>query len=54
MTALNVIHAGPEHAPQIVDIIHRSFGARPVLDPPSTASEETVDSVAAFQDDAGQ
>jgi tRNA threonylcarbamoyladenosine biosynthesis protein TsaE len=46
MTALNVIDAGPEHAPQIVDIIHRSFGARPVLDPPATAVDETVESVA--------
>ncbi|KAA1397373.1 tRNA (adenosine(37)-N6)-threonylcarbamoyltransferase complex ATPase subunit type 1 TsaE [Aeromicrobium ginsengisoli] len=53
MTALNVIHAGPEHAPQIVDIIHRSFGARPALDPPSTASEETVESVAAVLGTAG-
>ena len=53
MTALNVIHAGPEHAPQIVDIIHRSFGARPTLDPPSDASEETVESVAKVLDTAG-
>jgi len=44
--ALNVIDAGPEHAAVIVDIIHRSFGARPVLDPPSTALEESVESVA--------
>lgn len=45
--ALNVIDAGPEHAAVIVDIIHRSFGARPVLDPPATALDETVESVAA-------
>ena len=45
-TALDVIDAGPEHAQAVVDIIHRSFGARPTLDPPSTALEETVDSVA--------
>ncbi|MET0928856.1 MAG: tRNA (adenosine(37)-N6)-threonylcarbamoyltransferase complex ATPase subunit type 1 TsaE [Aeromicrobium sp.] len=44
--ALNVIEAGPEHAAVIVDIIHRSFGARPVLDPPTTALQETVGSVA--------
>jgi tRNA threonylcarbamoyladenosine biosynthesis protein TsaE len=44
--ALNVIDAGPEHAAVIVDIIHRSFGARPPLDPPSTALDETVESVA--------
>jgi tRNA threonylcarbamoyladenosine biosynthesis protein TsaE len=45
-TALDVIDAGPEHAQAVVDIIHRSFGARPTLDPPSTALDETVDSVA--------
>ncbi|GAA3526278.1 hypothetical protein GCM10022234_24400 [Aeromicrobium panaciterrae] len=47
MTALNVIEAGPEHAKQVVEIIHRSFGARPTLDPPSTALDETEESVAA-------
>ena len=45
-TALDVIDAGPEHAQAVVDIIHRSFGARPTLDPPSTALDETVDSIA--------
>ena len=44
--ALNVVEAGPEHAAVIVDIIHRSFGARPALDPPTTALDETVESVA--------
>ena len=53
MTALNVIDARPEHAPQIVDIIHRSFGARPPLDPPSTAADETVESVAEVLRTAG-
>ena len=48
MTAsLNVIEAGPEHAKQVVDIIRRSFGARPTLDPPSTAMDETEESIAA-------
>jgi len=47
MTAsLNVIEAGPEHAKQVVDIIRRSFGVRPVLDPPSTAMDETEESIA--------
>ena len=46
MRALDVVDAGPEHAEAIVDIIHRSFGARPTLDPPTTALEETVESVA--------
>lgn len=45
MTALNVIDAGPEHAEQVVDVIHRSFGVRQALDPPSTAMDETVESV---------
>ncbi len=53
MTALNVIEAGPEHARQVVDIIHRSFGARPVLDPPSTAMDESEESVAAVLAGAG-
>lgn len=51
--ALNVIEAGPEHAAVIVDIIHRSFGARPVLDPPTTALQETVESVSATLATAG-
>jgi tRNA threonylcarbamoyladenosine biosynthesis protein TsaE len=51
--ALNVVEAGPEHAPVIVDIIHRSFGARPVLDPPTTALDETVESVAEVLATAG-
>lgn len=45
--ALNVIDATPEHAPAVLDVIRRSFGSRPALDPPSTAGEETVESVAA-------
>ena len=51
--ALDVLEAGPEHAPAIVDIIHRSFGARPTLDPPSTALDETVESVATVLGSAG-
>ena len=31
----------------MVEVIHAAFGARPALDPPSTASEETAESVAA-------
>ena len=31
----------------MVEVIHAAFGARPALDPPSTASAETADSVAA-------
>ncbi len=53
MTALNVIDARPEHAPQIVEIIHRSFGARPLLDPRPTALDETVEAVAEVLRTAG-
>lgn len=53
LNALNVVDATPEHAAQVVDVIHRSFGARPALDPPSTALDETVESVAAVLADAG-
>ena len=38
--------AGAEHADEVVSMVHAAFGARPVLDPPSTALEETADSVA--------
>lgn len=51
--ALDVIEAGPEHAAVIADVIRRAFGARPVLDPPSTATEETTESVAAVLATAG-
>ncbi|CAN5231960.1 hypothetical protein BH09ACT10_BH09ACT10_28850 [soil metagenome] len=46
MNSLNVIEAGPEHAEQVVSVIHRSFGARRVLDPPTSALDETAESVA--------
>jgi tRNA threonylcarbamoyladenosine biosynthesis protein TsaE len=46
-TRVHVAVAGPERAPAVVDVVHAAFGARPVLDPPATATEETVDSVAA-------
>ncbi len=53
MTALNVIEARPKHAEAVVAVIHKSFGARQVLDPPSTALDETVESVRAVLDTAG-
>jgi tRNA threonylcarbamoyladenosine biosynthesis protein TsaE len=46
MSALDVVDAGPEHAEAITRIIHRSFGARRVLDPPSSAMDETPETVA--------
>jgi tRNA threonylcarbamoyladenosine biosynthesis protein TsaE len=42
-----VVHeVGPERAAEVVGVVHAAFGSRPVLDPPSTATEETVESVA--------
>jgi tRNA threonylcarbamoyladenosine biosynthesis protein TsaE len=43
-----VVHeVGPERAEDVVRVVHAAFGARPVLEPPSTATEETTESVAA-------
>lgn len=39
--------ARAEHAPGMVDVIHAGFGARPPVDPPSTAGAETPESVTA-------
>lgn len=39
--------ASVDDAAVVVSLIHRAFGARPVLDPPGTAMEETEASVAA-------
>jgi tRNA threonylcarbamoyladenosine biosynthesis protein TsaE len=39
--------ASKDDAAAMVDVIHAAFGARPPLDPPSTAIDETPDSVAA-------
>jgi tRNA threonylcarbamoyladenosine biosynthesis protein TsaE len=39
--------ASEENAAEMVEVIHAAFGARPPLDPPSTASAETPASVAA-------
>lgn len=44
---LDVALVGPEHAEQVLGVIQRAFAARPVLDPPATAGDETVESVAA-------
>jgi tRNA threonylcarbamoyladenosine biosynthesis protein TsaE len=42
-----IVEVGPERATDVVAVIHAAFAGRPVLDPPSTALDETVDSVAA-------
>lgn len=41
-----VVVASAGDAAGMVEVIHAAFGNRPVLDPPSTASAETADSVA--------
>jgi tRNA threonylcarbamoyladenosine biosynthesis protein TsaE len=53
VSALEVLEAGPEHAEQVLGVIHRAFSARPVLDPPSTATQESVESVAATLEGSG-
>jgi tRNA threonylcarbamoyladenosine biosynthesis protein TsaE len=44
--AVEVHEVGPERAADVVAVVHAAFGARPVLVPPSTATDETVESVA--------
>lgn len=46
MTDLHVADAGPDDAGDVLDVIHTSFGARAQLDPPSTALQESKESVA--------
>lgn len=42
---LRVLDAGPEHSEAVVSVIRQAFAARPVLDPPSTALAETLQTV---------
>lgn len=44
MTQLHEV--GPERADDVLGVIHATFSGRPALDPPSTALDETRDSVA--------
>lgn len=53
MSVLHVMEAGPEHAEAVLGVIHRAFAVRPVLDPPSTAMDETVESVGAALEASG-
>ena len=46
MIDLHVVEVGPEAAADVVAVIHAAFGARPTLDPPSTALHESERSVA--------
>jgi tRNA threonylcarbamoyladenosine biosynthesis protein TsaE len=45
--SVTVQEVGPEAAEDVVGVIHAGFAARQPLDPPSTATDETVESVAA-------
>ena len=47
VTDLVVSVASRDDAAGMVEVIHAAFGARPALEPPSTASQETAASVAA-------
>lgn len=42
---LDLRQAAPDDATGMVEVIHAAFGARPPLDPPSTAIDETPESV---------
>lgn len=45
---LELSPASPDDAGDLVEVIHAAFGARPALDPPATATDETPDSIATF------
>ena len=47
MTGPRVRVVGAEAAADVLAVIHAAFGARPPLDPPTSALSETLDSVAA-------
>jgi tRNA threonylcarbamoyladenosine biosynthesis protein TsaE len=52
-TQVRVEVVGPDAAREVLDVIHAAFGDRPDLEPPATAMEETLDSVAAALADGG-
>ena len=41
-----VVVASEQDAPAMVEVVHAAFGARPPVDPPSTAGDETAETVA--------
>ena len=53
MSPLDLTEVGPEAAAEVVAMIHAGFGARQRLDPPSTALDETAESVAEALADHG-
>jgi len=44
--AFDIVEVGPQRAAAVVEVIHRSFAARPPLDPPGTALQETERTIA--------
>lgn len=44
-TVLDVVEARAEHAADVADVVHRSFAARPPLDPPPPALDEDTESI---------
>lgn len=46
MTSLDIVEAARADAPGVAEVIRRSFGARPAVDPPAEALAETTPSVA--------
>lgn len=51
--AVQVSEVGPEAAETLTALIHDGFGSRPALDPPATAMDETVETVAEALGDGG-
>ena len=43
--SIEIVRVGPERAEEVVHTIHAAFAARPALDPPAPALQETADSV---------
>lgn len=43
--SVQVHEVGPDRAGDVVAVVHAAFGARPPLDPPATATDETTASV---------
>ena len=43
---LEVHEVGPDRAADVVAVVHAAFGARPRLDPPATATDETSETAA--------
>jgi len=46
-TELDVELVGADRAAEVLQVIHRAFATRPALDPPATAGDETLETVAA-------